>query len=116
MFDIGFPELVLIGIVGLLVLGPERLPGALRSLGLWFGRARRTFDSVKQQIEREVGMDEVHRQLHREFMAQQVDALQSARGEVSSELEPELADRQRAVEAHRQTVAATTGTEEDPSA
>ena len=66
MFDIGFPELVLIAIVGLLVIGPERLPEALRTLGLWIGRMRRSFTNVKTEIEREIGMDEVRRQLHNE--------------------------------------------------
>jgi len=42
MFDIGFAELLLIGVVGLLVLGPERLPGAVRTVSLWVGRLRRS--------------------------------------------------------------------------
>ena len=66
MFDIGFPELALASIVALLVLGPERLPGALRTLGLWIGRLRRSYYSVKTEIEREIGMDDVRRQLHNE--------------------------------------------------
>ncbi|MCY3639500.1 MAG: Sec-independent protein translocase protein TatB, partial [Gammaproteobacteria bacterium] len=44
MFDIGFPELMLVAIVGLLVIGPNRLPEALRTLGLWLGRMRRSFN------------------------------------------------------------------------
>ena len=63
MFDIGFPELILVSIVALLVLGPERLPEALRTLGLWLGRLRRSFNSVKTEIEREIGMDDIRRQL-----------------------------------------------------
>ena len=47
MFDIGFPELMIVSVVALLVLGPERLPEALRTLGLWFGRMRRSFSAVK---------------------------------------------------------------------
>ncbi len=66
MFDIGFPELVLVAVVGLFVIGPERLPEALRTLGLWLGRLRRSFSSVKAEIEKEIGMDEVRRQLHNE--------------------------------------------------
>ena len=66
MFDVGFPELILVAVVGLLVIGPERLPEALRTLGLWFGRMRRSFISVKTEIEKEIGMDEVRRQLHNE--------------------------------------------------
>ena len=66
MFDIGFLELLFIAIVGLLVLGPERLPGAIRTVTLWIGRLRRSFNSIKQDIEREVGADEIRRQLHNE--------------------------------------------------
>lgn len=64
MFDIGFLELVLISIVGLLVLGPERLPGAIRSVTLWVGRFRRAFSSLRTELEREVGADEIRRELH----------------------------------------------------
>jgi len=66
MFDIGFPELILVSVIALLVLGPERLPEALRTMGLWFGRLRRSFTTVKAEIEREIGMDEIRRQLHNE--------------------------------------------------
>lgn len=66
MFDIGFPEFFLAAVIALLVLGPERLPAALRTLGLWVGRLRRSYYNVKTEIEREIGMDEVRRQLHNE--------------------------------------------------
>jgi sec-independent protein translocase protein TatB len=66
MFEIGFSELLLVAIVALLVLGPERLPQALRTLGLWVGRLRRSFNSVRDEIEREIGMDDIRRQLHNE--------------------------------------------------
>ncbi len=76
MFDIGFPELVLIAIVGLLVIGPERLPEALRTLGLWLGRMRRSFVSVKNEIEKEIGMDEVRRQLHNEAVMEEMKRIE----------------------------------------
>ena len=76
MFDIGFPELVLIAIVGLLVIGPERLPETLRTLGLWFGRMRRSFTSVKAEIEKEIGMDEVRRQLHNETIMDEMKRIE----------------------------------------
>ena len=76
MFDIGFPELLLVSVVTLLVLGPERLPEALRTLGLWLGRARRSFTRVKTEIEREIGMDEVRRQLHNEAIMEQMKEIQ----------------------------------------
>lgn len=66
MFDIGFTELLLVGLVALLVLGPERLPVAARMAGLWIGRIKRSFNSIKAEVEREIGADEIRRQLHNE--------------------------------------------------
>lgn len=66
MFDIGFPEFFIAALVALVVLGPQRLPAALRTLGLWIGRLRRSYYNVKTEVEREIGMDEVRRQLHNE--------------------------------------------------
>ena len=66
MFDIGFTELLLVGIVALLVLGPDRLPGAVRTAGLWIGRIKRSFSAIKAEVEREIGADEIRRQLHNE--------------------------------------------------
>lgn len=66
MFDIGFAELILVAVVGLLVLGPERLPGAIRTVALYIGRIRRGFNQVRNEIEREIGADEIRRQLHNE--------------------------------------------------
>ena len=77
MFDIGFPELVLIAVVGLLVIGPERLPETLRTLGLWLGRMRRSFAKVKNEIEKEIGMDEVRRQLHNESVMEEMKRIEA---------------------------------------
>jgi sec-independent protein translocase protein TatB len=66
MFGISFGELLLIALVALLVLGPERLPGAARTAGLWVGRLKRSFNTIKQEVEREIGADEIRRQLHNE--------------------------------------------------
>jgi len=59
-------ELLLILVVALLVIGPERLPAAIRTASLWMGRFRRSFYKVKSEIERELNADEVRRQLHNE--------------------------------------------------
>ena len=91
MFDIGFPELLIVSIVALLVLGPERLPVALRTLGLWFGRMRRSFSAVKVEIEREIGMDEVRRQLHNEAILEEMRALESDVGNIGNTL-PDAGD------------------------
>ena len=68
MFGISFSELLLVGLVALVVLGPERLPGAARTAGLWVGRLKRSFNSIKQEVEREIGADEIRRQLHNEHI------------------------------------------------
>src|SRR5690606_36421505 len=73
MFDIGFMELVLIGIVALLVVGPEKLPGAIRTGALWVGRAKRSFNQVKADIEREINADDIRRQLHNESILADIE-------------------------------------------
>jgi len=59
MFDIGFFELVVVFVIGLLVLGPERLPKVVRSVGLWTGRARATLNNLKHEMEREAYNEEM---------------------------------------------------------
>ena len=59
MFDVGFWEVALIGVIALLVVGPERLPALARNVGLWVGRLRRYVNHVKQDIEREIHADEM---------------------------------------------------------
>jgi sec-independent protein translocase protein TatB len=59
MFDIGFAELILIFVLGLLILGPERLPRVATQLGRWIGRARRTATQLRRQLEREIELEEL---------------------------------------------------------
>ncbi len=59
MFDVGFSELALIGVIALIILGPDRLPKAARTAGLWIGRARRMLADVKADIDREVRRSEL---------------------------------------------------------
>jgi sec-independent protein translocase protein TatB len=61
MFDIGFSELLIVAIVALVVLGPERLPKATRFAGLWVRRARAQWHSVKDELERELAAEELKR-------------------------------------------------------
>ena len=76
MFDIGLSELLLLSVIVLLVIGPKRLPETLRTLGLWIGRMRRSFTRVKTEIEREIGMDDVRRQLHNEAIMEQMKEIE----------------------------------------
>lgn len=61
MFDVGFSEIVLIGVVALIVIGPERLPKAARTMGLLFGRLQRYVGDVKADINREMELDELRK-------------------------------------------------------
>ncbi len=61
MFDIGFWELSLIGVVALLVIGPDRLPGLARKAGILTGKARRLVQSVREDIDRELAADELRK-------------------------------------------------------
>ncbi|XKE44985.1 Sec-independent protein translocase protein TatB [Halomonas organivorans] len=64
MFDIGFLELLIIGVVGLLVLGPERLPKAARTLGLWVGRIKRTVSGMQREINAQLEAEELRQKLN----------------------------------------------------
>lgn len=66
MFDIGFLEMVVVAVVALLVLGPDKLPGAVRTVGLYVGRIKRGMAEVRSQVEREIGADELRQTLHNE--------------------------------------------------
>lgn len=59
MFDIGFTEVTLIAVIGLIVIGPERLPRVAREIGVWVGRLRRYVAQVKADIDREIRADEL---------------------------------------------------------
>lgn len=88
MFDIGFPELMVVSIVALLILGPERLPEALRTMGLWMGRLRRSFTSIKTELEKELGMDDIRRQLHNESVMEEMQRIEA---EVKNSLDTDAA-------------------------
>ena len=81
MFDIGFSELLIIAVVALLVLGPERLPRAARMAGLWVRRARAQWYSVQADLERELAQEEYKRSV----------------GKPLADLERELAEQAQAL-------------------
>ncbi len=63
MFDIGFSELIVVFIVGLLILGPERLPHAAKTAGLWVRKIRRSINSVQREINAQLDQEELQRKL-----------------------------------------------------
>ena len=72
MFDIGFWELCLVGLVSLLVIGPERLPKAARIAGFWVGKVRHTIDAVKVEINQELHAEEM-----RQILEEQKEDMQN---------------------------------------
>jgi len=66
MFDVGFWELVIIAVVGLVVIGPDKLPGVARTAGMWIGRTRRFVTQVKSDIDRELKQEELRKALERD--------------------------------------------------
>ncbi len=86
MFDIGFSEIVVIAVVALIVIGPEKLPKTARTLGLLFGRLQRYVNDVKADINREIELDEL-RKLQQEVQSAAKDietSISSAAHEVES--------------------------------
>jgi len=90
VFDIGFAELLLIGVVGLLVVGPEQLPGAVRTVLAWVNRFRRSFDQIRTEVRRELHNDEIMQKLKAE----------------SRQLEQQVRDTTQSVEHELQTLGA----------
>lgn len=82
MFEIGFFELLLVAIVGLLVVGPERLPDALRTGALWWGRLKRSLRETRNELEKELGADDIRRELHNEEVMRSLETLRTTRREL----------------------------------
>lgn len=77
MFDIGFFELLMIGVVALLVFGPERLPEVARTAGRWIGQARRLVQGLKSDLERELEAENL-----RQLLQQQQQQIHDLKGMV----------------------------------
>jgi len=92
MFDVGFWEILLILVLVLVVIGPERLPGAARKAGFFVGKARRYIEGVRSEVEQELDVNEFKRMLHNQEV--QINELQqqlkSGVDEVGSELKKDL--------------------------
>lgn len=102
MFDIGFSEIVVIAVVALVVLGPEKLPKTARTLGHLFGRLQRYVNEVKRDIQRELELEEL-RKLHQN--------VQSAAKEIEDSMTSASRDVERSV---RDVEAALGATAETP--
>ena len=88
MFDIGFSELVLVAVVALLVVGPERLPETIRTAHGWLNRLRRGFNDIKREVQQELHNDAVMQDLRKtgEQLKAQADQLGQGVGNVTASL------------------------------
>lgn len=87
MFDMGITEMMLIGVVALVVIGPERLPGVARTAGKYIGRLKRFMTSVKADVEQELRADELRQILSDQ--QKELDSLKDTISEAGREIEKE---------------------------
>ena len=106
MFDIGFSELLVIGVVALIVIGPERLPRVARTLGHLFGRMQRYVNDVKADISREMELEELRR-----LQTDMQDAARSFEDSVTKEIR----DTETQLQSVAETVAAPAAQPETPT-
>ncbi|MFO1350740.1 MAG: Sec-independent protein translocase protein TatB [Gammaproteobacteria bacterium] len=86
MFEIGFWEIVVIFVVMLVVVGPERLPKLARTAGLWISKARSMVASVKADVERELQLDEIKRSIRQQVPEDDIKQITDQFKSVSTDL------------------------------
>lgn len=92
MFDIGFSEILLVAVVALVVIGPERLPGVARNVGRFAGRLQRYVHDIKKDFNREVEFEEIKRLQHE--METTVQSMQESMRAVETTLQQETLKQQ----------------------
>jgi sec-independent protein translocase protein TatB len=95
MFDVGFSELMMVGLIALLVIGPERLPKAARIAGYWIGKTRSTIANVKAEIKQELHAEEMRQLLQQqkaisEELQQIASETQSAAEDIKASIQTDL--------------------------
>ena len=110
MFDIGFSELMVIAVVALIVIGPERLPKVARTVGHLFGRMQRYVNDVKSDISREMALDDL-----RKLQASMQDTARSIEESVNQEVRS-AEDEMNRISNETQSAAAGTASAETPAA
>ena len=113
MFDLGFTEMMLIGIVALVVIGPERLPAVARTAGKYFGRLKRFMTTVKADVEQELRADELREILNKQ--QQELNSLKDTINEAGREIEQEAAALNEAGNDLTRELEASTDAVEEPA-
>ena len=86
MFDIGFSEILIVATLTLIIMGPKRLPETVKTITLWLGRIRNFINSAKVDIENEVGIDEIKKQLHNEKIMDEIEKSKRELNSISKDL------------------------------
>ena len=86
MFDIGFSEILIVATLTLVIMGPKRLPETVKTITLWLGRIRNFINSAKVEIENEVGIDEIKKQLHNEKIMSEIEKSKRELNSISKDL------------------------------
>jgi len=100
MFDIGFSELLLFGVIALIVLGPEKLPQAARTAGQWYAKIRRTVTTLQSEIEAELDLAETRKQMQEELAKIR---------QTEAQMQQEIAAMRSNMQELKQSAHATTG-------
>ena len=95
MIDIGFSEILIIATLTLIVMGPNRLPETIKTITLWIGRLRNFINSARSDIENEVGIDEIKKQLHNEKVMQEIAKTKAELNSVTQDLSSDKKDAKR---------------------
>lgn len=99
MLNVGFSEILLFGIIALIVLGPEKLPQAIRTAGRWYAQIRRLINNVQRDIEQELQLAEMREQMQKELariksieqeMQTQLDQMQENLADINQSIHPNL--------------------------
>ncbi|MET4693121.1 Sec-independent protein translocase protein TatB [Endozoicomonas lisbonensis] len=85
MFDMGFAEMITIGLLALVVMGPERLPQAIRSILKWIHYLRQTASTLKDTVEQELKIDEIKKDLQTEEIERQVESFRQQAAKTSAD-------------------------------
>lgn len=90
MFDISLGEMMVCLVVILIVIGPERLPEAVRTIALWVGRLKRSIRDTRSEIERHIGADDIRRQLYNEEIMRSLEKTRAEMNHGLSSIEQEI--------------------------
>ncbi|CAM3957261.1 Sec-independent protein translocase protein TatB [Vibrio aerogenes CECT 7868] len=116
MFDIGFWELVLIFVVALVVLGPERMPSAIRSVGRFVRTARQMANSVKDELNRELELNQIQKDLQdaEQTIRKKASEFESSVNQVKETVDDAVEREKKALTSGAESVPDTSATEKKP--